>query len=253
MTKAIFEMGSRVYIIIPAYNEEQNIDKVFTALGQIKVLAEKKIIFINDGSTDKTLLIAESYKNKLDPVILSHAVNQGAARALFDGIKYVSARAQNHDIIVIIEGDNTSDLSLLQPMIEKVKEGSDMVVASRYIPGGGYRNFPLLRRLGSFMVNNILRLLVPIKGMRDYTIFYRAYRAEILKKALDRYRDNFITTKSFAVGLEILLKIQPYIKYVSEVPLIYDYGLKIGESKMRVLETLLEYKKLLIKKFMNKL
>src|ERR1035438_9911326 len=98
-----------------------------------------------------------------------------------------AARAEPGDCIFIMEGDGTSDLSVMPEMARRIYGGDDVVIASRYIRGGGYRNFPLQRTWGSNLVNLVLSVFFHVRGITDYTIFYRAYRAEAVQSALGHY------------------------------------------------------------------
>ncbi|PIR66426.1 MAG: hypothetical protein COU51_04050 [Parcubacteria group bacterium CG10_big_fil_rev_8_21_14_0_10_36_14] len=231
----------KIFIIIPAYNEDENVVDLLSSIKNIKLIFDKKVILVDDGSTDKTKELAMNFKNQMDLEILVHAKNLGVPRTFFDGITAACVNAEDDDIVLIMEADNTSKLSLMPEMIEKINLGSDIVIGSRYIAGGSYKNFPLYRTIGSNVVNSIVKLLVHLPNVTDYSIFYRAYRAEILKKALAFYGNNFITTNSFAANLEILLKLRKFVKKIDECPLVYNYGLKKGKSKMNLIKTLKEY------------
>ena len=82
--------------------------------------------------------------------------------------------------------------------------------------------------------NLMLRLFCRIRGVRDYTIFYRAYRAGPLRRALEAYGDRFTSVGGFACNAEMLLRLGPFIRRVREVPFIYDYGVKKGASSMSI-------------------
>jgi dolichol-phosphate mannosyltransferase len=237
-----------VFVIIPAYNEEENIGRLLEDLVNLKPVLETRVIFVDDGSSDGTLRVARTFEARLPMDFILHKPNKGVPQTFYDGLKRASELATSTDAIAIIEGDCTSDLALLPQMVAQLSDGRDLVVASRYIPGGRYKNFPLHRELGSKIVNVVLRLFFYKKGITDYTIFYRAYSARTVKMAFDKYGADLITTKSFAANLEILLKIGEFSRNQGEEPLVYDYGLKKGKSKMRLFKTLFEYRGLILKR-----
>jgi len=243
--------NQNIFIIIPAYNEEDNIFELLLNIENLSNRLLIRVILIDDGSTDRTLKIARNFANQLNLKIIIHQPNLGIPKTFFDGFKAAADEAGDKDIIIMIEGDGTSDLNLIPSMVEKIKSGCQLVVASRYIKGGCYKNFPRQRTLGSKIINFILKAFFRIRGLTDYTIFYRAYQAEIIKQALSKYRDNFITTKSFAANLEVLLKVEEFITRIGEVPLVYNYGLKKSKSKMKLFKTLWEYKDLILKKILG--
>ena len=188
----------------------------------------------------------------MDLQIVTHAVNLGVPMTFYDGLVAAAARAEPGDCIFIIEGDGTSDLKVMPEMARRVYAGDDVVVASRYVPGGGYVNFPWQRTWGSYLVNVVLSTFFHVKGITDYTIFYRAFRADVVQRALQHFGSSYVTTKSFAANLEVLLRVLPYSSRFSEVPLRYDYGLKKSQSKMNPFKTLREYQGLIFKRLLRK-
>lgn len=242
-----------MYIVIPAYNEGRNIAPL---LGQIERLGSElalSVIVVNDGSADDTLAEARKFLGKLDLDIINHQVNQGVPQTFHDGLAAAAARSDGDDSIVLIEGDGTSDLTLLPEMSKQLQSGADIVIASRYIRGGAYVNFPRHRTWGSHVVNQVLRALLRLRGVTDYTIFYRAYRAGIVKRALRDYDTRLLTGRSFAANLELLLKLQRYARKNGEVPLRYDYNLKKSRSSMKIGATLMEYQPVLFKWFLGRI
>ena len=211
------------------------------------------VIVVNDGSRDNTLQEAERFRNLMDLDIVTHPVNQGVPDDFLRRAGRGGRAGRTGDCIFIIEGDGTSDLAVLPEMARRVYDGDDVVMASRYIRGGGYLNFPWQRTWGSYLVNIVLSVFFHVRGITDYTIFYRAYRAEAVQRALKHYGPSFVTTKSFAANLEVLLRVLPFSSRFSEVPLLYDYGLKKSQSKMNPLKTLREYQGLIVKRLLRKI
>ena len=241
------------YVIIPAYNEGPNLGSVLADLHNLSSTLPLGVIVVNDGSRDNTLEEAEHFSDKLDLEIVTHPLNLGVPMTFYDGLVAAARRAQPNDCIFIIEGDGTSDLKIMPVMAHRVYAGDDVVVASRYIRGGGYRNFPWQRTMGSYFVNLVVSVFFHVRGISDYTIFYRGYRAQAVQQALQHYGAGFVTTKSFAANLEVLLRVLPFSHRFSEVPLVYDYGLKKSKSKMNVFKTLREYQGLIVKRILRKI
>ena len=246
-------MREKAIIIVPVYNEDGNIEKLLSSIKDLKLEISKKVIVVDDGSEDNTLALARKFKRKLDLKIIVHEQNKGIPQTFYDGLKAAADSASSKDVIFIIEGDNTSDLSLFPQIIQKIRNGADIVVASRYLKGGRYKNFPLHRKYGSIFINYVLKTFFYTRGVSDYTIFYRAYSAEVVKNALKKYGKNFITTKSFAANLEILLRMKAFAKKYDEVPMVYDYGLKKGKSKMKIGKALFEYRGLIVQRLLHKI
>jgi dolichol-phosphate mannosyltransferase len=241
------------YVIIPAYNEGPNLGAVLETLRQLSTTLPLGAIVVNDGSRDNTLQEAEKFLDEMDLEIVSHVVNLGVPMTFYDGLVAAAKRAEPGDCIFIIEGDGTSDVKCIPEMARRVYGGEDVVVASRYIRGGGYINFPWQRTAGSRVVNQVVSVFFHVRGITDYTIFFRAYSADAVQKALAHYGAGFVTTNSFAANLEVLLRVLPFSSRFSEVPLLYDYGLKKSLSKMNPLKTLREYQGLIVKRLLRKI
>jgi dolichol-phosphate mannosyltransferase len=241
------------YVIIPAYNEGPNLGAVLETLQQLSATLPLGVIVVNDGSRDNTLQEAERFRDKIDFEIINHPVNLGVPMTFYDGLVAAAKRAEPADCIFIIEGDGTSDVKCIPEMARRVYDGEDVVVASRYIRGGGYLNFPWQRTAGSWVVNKVVSVFFHVRGITDYTIFFRAYRADPVQRALSRFGSSYVTTKSFAANLEVLLRVLPFSSRFSEVPLLYDYGLKKSLSKMNPLKTLREYQGLIVKRLLRKI
>lgn len=230
-----------IWIIIPAYNEGRNLRAVVAGIAATLRGQSYQVVIVNDGSTDDTKTVADELAQEYPVRLLRHKKNRGVAEAFRTGITYVAARTAGDDAIVIMEGDGTSSSGVLQEMIRRIQAGADLVIASRYRRGGGYRRFPLKRLILSWGANVVFQVLFPIGSVRDYSIFYRAYRARVLQQALARWREQLITVQTFFANIEILLKIRPYLERVEEVPMVYDYGKKQGKSGMKVWKNLRSY------------
>ncbi len=232
-----------IYILLPIYNEEKSIDKIVASLEEHLSTYQYKIIAVNDGSNDSSLKTLQNLRHK-NIFIESYIINMnigavfatGIARALFES-------KNNDDILIIMEADQTSSVNIIPRLIDEIdKNCKDIVIASRYQKGGKYINFPILRRIFSFFANKLMQLYFPIDGIYDYTIFFRAYRLSILKKAV-RYFGLFglIQSTGFVANAELLVKLSIFSDKIKEVPFIYNYAKKKGESKIRVIRTINEY------------
>ena len=233
--------------MFPSYNEEENLVKLLPDLcafleGEIK---EYTIILIDDGSIDSTAKIKEMLDKTLPIRIVSHDKNKGIGQVFRTGFSEINRLSNENDSMMILEADGTSDYKLMPEMHNKLNAGSDIVIASRYVKGGAYKNFPRKRHLISLIGNMILGLAFPHGKIKDYTIFYRGYRMDLIKKALSTFGNKFITSGTFLANTEVLLNLTKLTNKITEVPFIYSYDLKIGKSKMPLLKTLLDYLKFL--------
>ena len=231
-----------LYFLLPIYNEEANIASVISGLRAGQFGDEIKIVAVNDGSADRTSEILNALSGS-DLIVLGTHVNMNVGAVFSSGIKYIVSKAQDGDLLVILESDQTSAIDLVQVMLDEIRlKGKDIVVASRYVAGGGYRNFPVTRLIFSHLANRLMQYVFPIPNVLDYTIFFRAYRISSLRAALPYFGDSgLIQTHGFVANAELLIKLSLLSPLVAEIPFVYDYGVKRGASKINVLRTINEY------------
>ena len=231
-----------LYFLMPTYNEEANIDSVISGLRAGQFGDEIKIVAVNDGSADRTAAILNALSGS-DLIVLGTHVNMNIGAVFSSGIKYIVSKAQDGDLLVILESDQTSAIDLVPVMLDEIRlKGKDIVVASRYLAGGGYRNFPVARLIFSHVANRLMQYVFPIPNVLDYTIFFRAYRISSLRAALPYFGDSgLIQTHGFVANAELLIKLSLLLPLVAEIPFVYDYGVKRGASKINVLRTINEY------------
>jgi dolichol-phosphate mannosyltransferase len=232
-----------IFIVLPAYNEAGSLGGLLTRINEAMALAslEYEVIVVNDGSTDRTLDIAERQQAAMPLSIVDHKRNRGLGEALKSGLVMASAKARDQDIIVTMDADNTHPPELIARMAEKIGEGYDVIIASRYQGGADEVGLALYRKALSRGASLLLRALFPMKGVRDYTCGYRAYRASSLKEAVSRFGDRLIEESGFSCMVELLLKLRRLGIRCYEVPLVLRYDQKGGASKMRVIRTIRRY------------
>jgi dolichol-phosphate mannosyltransferase len=145
-----------------------------------------------------------------------------------------------------MEADQTSEAQLLPALLTRGAAGDDVVIASRHVRGGAYRDFPLRRRLLSLVANRLFRLVWRLPGVTDYTIFFRCYRVALLQRAFPSVTAVTFRQAGFAANIELLALCCRAGATVAEVPHVYRYGRKPGPSKMRVLPNLAAHLRLLL-------
>lgn len=246
---------SHLYIVLPAYNEENSLGKLLDRISYYlrdSGIDGYEVIVVNDGSTDRTAEILEEYRQKMPLKVVLHETNKGLGRTIRDGLKYASEAAAENDIIITMDADDTHTPGLIYRMVNTMREGYDVVIASRYQRGARVYGLSLYRILLSLTASYIFRLFMPIKGVRDFTCGYRAYRAETLKKAFARYGDKFIDQEGFQAMVDIILRLRTMNVIFGEVPFILRYDMKQGTSKMNVKSTVLKTLRLIIKRRFEK-
>lgn len=240
----------RLWVVLPAYNEEGSIgpllDDLLRELGS--GASDFAILVVNDGSTDQTAAIVRGYESTQRVTLLDQPLNRGLAETLRAGLLAAVGQARPDDVVVVMDADNTHPAGLMFRMTRLIREGNDVVIASRYRQGSHVRGLTLHRRALSSAASWLFRAVFPTPGVRDYTCGYRAYRAGMLMQLVDKHGQEFISERGFACMVDILLRLREQGAIFSEVPLVLRYDRKEGRSKMRVLITVKETLWLLVRR-----
>lgn len=229
-----------VVILIPVFNEEKNIGKLLNDIHTIfiKLSLEYKILVVDDGSDDNSVRIIKGLQDKISIDLLQFKRNSGIGQVMRAGLSCACSMTKDEDTIVFLEGDGSIDTSVLPEMLDRIEKGREIVIASRYCKGGEIEGFPLKRRFLSTGLNLLLKLSFP-SGITDYSIFFRAYKAGLLKRGFDEYGDDFIKSKGFSANTEILLKLMAFKPKTDEVPLSFKYYLKSSRSRLKIWKEIL--------------
>ena len=225
-----------VRIVLPAYNEADNLPGLLRALQETMEdnRIEYEVIVVDDGSSDDTAAVVESWARALPLLLVRHPVNLGLGATLRDGLQSALERAGERDVVITMDADATHMPGLIVQMVRMIGEGYDVVIASRYRAESRVYGVPLLRRIMSRGASLLMRVAFPIRGVRDFTCGYRAYRADVLRRGVDRYQGQFVNQEGFQCMVDILLKLRPMRLIFGEVPLLLRYDRKGGESKMNI-------------------
>lgn len=173
----------KILLIIPAYNEEDNILKTYKDIEKYNKENNYPydIIVINDGSKDKTSEIC--HKNNIPIIDLIH--NLGIGGAVQTGYKY--AYQNDYDIAVQFDGDGQHNVNYIKKIIEPIiKNESDMVIGSRFIDNIDTFKSTRARRIGIGIISKMIKLVTGTK-IYDTTSGFRAVNKEIIKDFQESY------------------------------------------------------------------
>ena len=208
-----------ISVIIPAYNEEKSIkktiDEIVKVMKKNKIYNSSEIIVINDGSDDNTGKIAES----CEVIVLNNPHNMGYGYSLKKGIMY-----SKNELIVTIDADGTYPFSYMIKMLEKKKEGFDLIVGSRsgkYYRGSFFKN--MCRKILKFLVQ-----YVSGKKIKDVNSGFRMFDKSTVTKYFPILCDtfSFSTSQTLAYTMNSL-----FICYV-DIP----YNKRYGKTKVKFLK-----------------
>lgn len=229
-----------VYLGLPAFNEQAAIRPLFqriraarTKLTDAGLIKDLQVIFYDDGSTDDTA--AEVRINAVDvPVtLLSPERNGGLGKALQGIMSYFLQRAASSDVLVIMDSDDTHDPAQIEALLGRMDaHGEQVVVASRYQRGSRISGVPANRQVLSLGFAALVKTILPIKGVRDYSCGYRAYTYASLR-AVAKGEDFHLDESGFASMPEILVRLRNQSLRFGEIPLQLHYDQRLTISKMR--------------------
>ena len=169
----------KTLIIIPAYNEELNIEKTVNKIKKYNNCSKNTIdyIIINDGSTDNTKEICD--KNKFNVINLIH--NLGIGGAVQTGYKY--ALENNYDIAIQFDGDGQHDEKYIDSLIKEIENGADFVIGSRFIENLSQFKSSSTRRIGIKILSILIKICTG-KKIYDPTSGFRASNKKVIKKEI---------------------------------------------------------------------
>lgn len=240
-----------IYLLLPAYNEAPEIGPLFASVDEVlpRLKESLEIVLVDDGSSDGTAETARNTPSKAPVSVVQHPVNRGLGRALLSGFQAIAARQPApDDVIITMDTDNTHSPQYIPDMVKKLRgDRLNLVVASRYAPGGKEYGVPPLRRLLSKGASLFYRFFYRTPGVRDYTCGYRAYACGAIEAALKRWGDRFIEERGFPSTGEVLLKIRAIGNHMGETPFALHYERKHTPSKMPKLKTVVSTLRILLK------
>jgi dolichol-phosphate mannosyltransferase len=227
--------------LVPAYNEEQNLPRLFEDFERRPELFPpgSRMVVVDDGSQDDTAGVVERYDGSLPVELLRLDRNQGPGAAFRAGFDKALETCCEESLVVTLEADTTSDLDALPEMLERARNGAEVVLASWVM-----LNVSAPRRTLSRAAGFVVRLCLGVDA-KTVSSFFRVYRASTLRAARTRYGADLIREPGFACKAEILAKLASMGAKIEEVPVGLDSSKRIGESKMPVMRTMLAYFRML--------
>ncbi|MEO6694632.1 MAG: polyprenol monophosphomannose synthase [Ignavibacteria bacterium] len=215
---------NKILVIIPTYNESDNILKIIPeVLKNTTPENEFYVLVVDDNSPDGTAALVESLND--DRVnILKREKKSGLGTAYLAGFAY--AIKNNYDYVFEMDADFSHDPKYLKVFMEKMNDGYDLVIGSRYINGISVLNWPLRRLIMSYMASVYTRMVTGLKVM-DTTAGFMCYKISSLKQI------NLQEVKSNGYSFQIEMKFKFYKRgfKIFEVPILF-IDRREGESKM---------------------
>lgn len=212
-----------VVVVAPTYQEAENIERFIT--GVLNSVPGARVVIVDDASPDGTAALADRLAEKhSDVTVTVRQEKNGLASAYRDG--FALALSQGATVVVSMDVDGSHDPRALPSLLARLGVDCDLVIGSRYVPGGGTVNWPLHRRLLSRWGNGYTARLLGL-NVKDCTSGYRAYRADALRR-LDL---DVTKAEGYAFLTELVRRCSQRQLRVAEVPITF-VDRQYGTSKM---------------------
>jgi dolichol-phosphate mannosyltransferase len=214
----------RATVCLPTYNERANLEPMLRRLGEV-LRDGDRVLVIDDGSPDGTGELADSLAGELGFVDVLHRTRkEGLGPAYLAGFR--QALATGAELVLELDCDFSHDPADVPRLIAAVEGGADLALGSRYVPGGGVRNWGLARRVISRGASAYTALFLQM-GVKDPTGGFKCFARRVLETIdLDR-----ITARGYAFQIETTYRAKRAGFRVVEVPITFADRTE-GQSKM---------------------
>lgn len=216
-------------IIVPVFNESDNILKLFQEIEQ-EIETCKRIFIVYDFDEDTTVPIVRSHQNDYSFEII--LVKNNLGRGVLNAIKVGMSTATN-EMVLVMMADLSDKLDVVDEMCKKMQEGFDLVCGSRYVKGGKQNGGPFLKGLFSRTAGISLHLLTRIPT-HDVTNSFKLYRKSMLDSL------EIESTGGFEIGIEITVKAYANGYKITEIPSQW-FDREEGESNFHMWKWLPKY------------
>ncbi len=214
----------RATICLPTYNESDNLEAMLRALAAL-VRPGDRVLVIDDASPDGTGAIADRLAGELTFVEVLHRPRKdGLGPAYLAG--FHAALATDAELILELDCDFSHDPHDVPRLIAAAEEGADLVLGSRYVPGGSIPSWGVVRRLISRGASTYTTLFLAM-GVRDPTGGFKCFRRRVLE-AIDL---DAVTTRGYAFQIELTYRARRKGFRIVELPIVF-VDREVGTSKM---------------------
>lgn len=235
------------YFLIPVFNEAENISLLRSDLAAFMPSLEMQIVFIDDASSDGTCAeIKLQFLNAFTHIITKSA-RAGAGDSFRLGLEYIRGRLRSQDVVIMMEGDGTSDIGILPDLIGAIESGADLALASVYAQGGGFDQTSFVRRFISAIANRVMRWRFGLES-KTVSSFYRVWSGGLVIRMLERF-NPIIRENGYTAMIELLVKAKSFEANVVELPMHLNSSRRKGKSKMRILPVTIAYLRLMLRRF----
>lgn len=221
-------MPHEPWLILPTYNEAENIEAIIRAAGGVLAGAAPegfRVLVVDDGSPDGTGEIADRLAAELDWVRVLHRTEKnGIGPAYLAGFRH--ALDEGAGYVMEMDSDFSHDPADLARLLAAARGGADLALGSRYVPGGGVRDWGLLRRFISQGGSTYARIVLGLK-VHDLTGGFKCFRREVL----EAIQFDGVRSQGYAFQVELTYRAVQAGFDVVEIPIVFR-DREHGQSKM---------------------
>jgi dolichol-phosphate mannosyltransferase len=212
----------RVVVVVPTYNEAENLERVVARLRTAVPSAD--VLVVDDGSPDGTGAVADALADR-DPQVrvLHRSTKEGLGAAYLEG--FATALGAGYDVIGEMDADGSHQPEQLPSLLAALTD-ADLVIGSRWVPGGSIVNWPRRRELLSRGGNLYVRVLLGI-GVHDATSGFRVFR----RQALEKIDLASVRSAGYVFQTDLVARTLQAGLVVREVPIEFVER-EFGDSKM---------------------
>ena len=221
-------MSGEPWLILPTYNEAENIGAIIAAAGEVLGAAAPdgfRVLVVDDGSPDGTGQMADELAERHEWVRVLHRTEKnGIGPAYLAGFRHALDGGAGY--VMEMDSDFSHDPADLARLLAAVRDGADLALGSRYVPGGGVTDWGRGRRIISEGGSTYARVVLGL-SVRDLTGGFKCFRREVL----ERIQFDSVRSQGYAFQVELTYRAVRAGFKVVEVPIVFRER-RLGKSKM---------------------
>jgi len=216
--------GSRVAVILPTYCEAENVERLISSIEDLQI--DPTIVVMDDSSPDGTADIVKKLQKVYPNIILvSRPRKAGLGTAITDSFRFILSQPDPPDFIIAMDADYSHNPQDIPKLLRQAEKGYDLVIGSRYCPGGRVRGWNLRRLVISRLANRATAKLVALP-VNDFTSGFRCYSRDYVEEILPN-----LHSETYEIQIETLRQARIHNAKVEEVPITFT-NRKMGKSKL---------------------
>ena len=201
-------MQLELSVIIPTLNEGESIAGVVCATSaELGKIAKSGEIIVVDDSTDNTASVLLGLTQTIEMLRVFHRIGAtGVGSAIRLGLEKAAGK-----YAIVLMGDMPEDVKYIRPILQKLKDGYQVVSASRFLPGCKFVDYPIKKRVANLLCNLMIKMAFCRLDLNDFTTLIKGYETEVIRKL-------GLEANGFELGAEIEMKAIRRRVHIAEIP-----------------------------------